>query len=652
MEQRMNKNSRLLASISFFILINATSLFAKIELPFLISDGMVVQRGEPISIWGWNDANTEITLLFAGEIKTVRSTDSGAWRIAFSAKEAGGPYELQISSGKESQTIRDILVGDVWLCSGQSNMEWILRNTENAAEEIADSGNKNIRHFKVPKSWSTAPSDKLAGGSWTAATPETVGDFTAIGYYFAKKIYAETKIPIGLIHSSWGGANIESWMSPMALGETNEAALARMQKLSADADNRAIAIKDKLSRWPNALVSSIEKADADWSAATLDESGWLEISAPILWESQGLDGVDGVIWYRKTFLLNEKHAAGGIALGVARIDDGDTTWINGHKVGTTRLYDQIRRYAVPAEFLKPGENQIAIRVEDTGGGGGIYSTADLLYVETSENEKISLAGKWKIKADKVTVSLMTDANHTPTALYNKMIYPLFGFPLKGVLWYQGESNADTVDTANRYSEQFKNLIKDWRKSWQKTDLAFYWVQLANYNSRKDTPVASPWAIVREAQTSALDLPNTGQAIIIDVGNPDDIHPRDKKTVGTRLALIALNKTYGKSDVHYQGPVLDSCKVEGSTVKLYFNNSAAKPAAKNGGNSITGFEIASADGIYQTAKALIQNNIVIVSSEAVAQPLLLRYAWNDNPEKASLIGDNGLPSGPFRLTIAK
>jgi sialate O-acetylesterase len=425
-----------------------------------------------------------------------------------------------------------------------------------------------------------------------------------------------------------------------------------MQKLSADADNRAIAIKNKLSRWPNALVSSIEKAEADWSSATLDESDWLEISAPMLWESQGFDGVDGVVWYRKTFQLSEKQASGGITLGLARIDDSDTTWINGHKVGTTRLYDQIRRYAVPAEFLKPGENQIAIRVEDTGGGGGIYSTADLLYVETSENEKISLAGKWKIKADKVTVSLMTDANHTPTALYNKMIYPLFGSPLKGVLWYQGESNADTVDAANRYSEQFKNLIKDWRRSWQKTDLPFYWVQLANYNSRKDTPTASPWAIVREAQTSALDLPNTGQAVIIDAGNPDDIHPRDKKTVGTRLALIALNKTYGKSDVRYQSPVLDTFKVEGSTVKLYFNTSAAKPAAKNGGNSILGFEIAGADGIYQAATALIQNNIVVLSSEAVAQPMFLRYAWSDNPEKASLIGDNGLPAGPFRLTIVK
>jgi sialate O-acetylesterase len=651
--QLMDSISRLIIMfIVFFCILMAPGLYAEIELPFLIGDGMVVQRGELIPIWGRGDADTEITLKFAGETRTVRSDGGGAWHTDFNAREAGGPYELRIRSGRDSRTVRDILVGDVWLCSGQSNMELVLRNTENAEKEIANSENSNIRHFGVPHTWSVAPSDRLAGGSWTVATPDTAGEFTAVGYYFAKKIHAETGVPIGLLHSSWGGSNIESWMSPRALEETDEAALGRMERLAADAERSARSIRNKLGRWPNALVDRVETADADWSAAELDESDWIEIPAPQLWEEQGFEGVDGVVWYRKTFHLDAKQAAGGIVLGLARIDDNDIAWVNSHKVGETNAYDLVRRYEAPAEFLKSGENRIAIRIEDTGGGGGIYSDPALLYVETSDGMKLSLAGPWKIKADRVTVSLMTDVNHTPTALYNKMLHPLFAFPIKGVLWYQGESNADNVEEALNYREQFQDLIKDWRKSWRKPELAFYWVQLANFNTNKDTAVSSPWAIVRDAQTAALELPNTGQAITIDVGNPNDIHPRDKKTVGTRLALIALNKTYGRSDISYSGPVLDTCKVEGADIKLSFSNSGSKLAVADGGNSVMGFEIAGADGSYKSANASIQNNTVIVSNESVKQPLAVRYAWKDNPEEANLIGGNGLPAGPFRLTISR
>ena len=613
---------------------------------------MVVQRREPIPIWGWSNTNTEIVLNFAGEKRSAISDNSGAWRTTFSPREAGGPYELHIASDRESITVRDILVGDVWLCSGQSNMEWILRNTENAAEEIANSKNSDIRHFKVPHTWALAPSERLAGGSWTAANPDSAGAFTAIGYYFAKKVNTETGIPVGLLHSSWGGSTIESWMSPEALGETNEEALGRMEQLSADAERRAKSIKDKLSRWPDALVSHVEAADSDWSSAELDESGWLEVSAPQLWESQGLEGVDGVVWYRKTFHLNENQTAGGLVLGLARIDDNDITWVNGYKVGETNAYDMVRRYDVPAKFLKSGENQIAIRIEDTGGGGGIYSDANLLYIETSDGRRLPLTGRWKIKADKVTVSMMTDANHTPTALYNKMLHPLFAFPIKGVLWYQGESNADNVEEALKYRGQFQNLIKDWRKSWRKPELAFYWVQLANFNSNHDTDAASPWAIVRDAQTAALELQNTGQAVTIDVGNPNDIHPRDKKTVGTRLALIALNKTYGRSNVSYSGPVLDTYEVEGAKVKLRFSNSTLKLAVAGGGKSVMGFQIAGADRQYKSANASILDNMVVVSNESVKQPVAVRYAWSDNPDQANLIGDNGLPAGPFELIIRR
>ena len=624
-------------------------LYAKIELPFLIGDNMVMQRREPIPVWGWSAPDTAVTLTFAGEKKTVHSDKNGAWHAVFSSKEAGGPYQLQISSGGDTRTVRDILVGDVWLCSGQSNMEWVLRNTDNAKQEIAHSGNNEIRHFKVPLTWSVAPSDRLAGGEWEIAGPDTSGEFTAVGYYFAKKVNAETGIPIGLLHSSWGGSAIEAWMSPAALGETDAMAADKMEQLVADAEQSAQSIKNKLSRWPGALVDRFKTADADWSAPDVDESDWIEISAPQLWEEDGLEGVDGVVWYRKTFHLDAKQAAAGVVLHLAKIDDNDITWVNGHKVGGTEAYNAVRRYEVPAEFLKTGDNKIAIRVEDTGGGGGIYSDAGL-YVETADGQ-LPLTGMWKVKPDKVTVTMISGINQTATALYNKMLHPLFAFPIEGVLWYQGESNADNTEEAYNYRGQFENMIKDWRKSWHKPELAFYWVQLANFKSGANTAFSSPWAIVRDAQTAALELPNTGQAITIDVGNPDDIHPRDKKTVGTRLALIALNKVYGKHDISYSGPVLKDYKVDGAKVELNFSNSGSKLAISDG-DSVNGFEIAGADRKYKPATALIQNNTVVVSNDSVEQPVAVRYAWDDNPEDANLIGSNKLSAGPFRLIISR
>lgn len=632
--------------------VSAPALYAAVELPLLISDHMIIQRQEPIRVWGRCEADTDVELELAGEKVSARSDSEGAFHAVFNLREAGGPYELKIRCGADTRTVLDILIGDVWLCSGQSNMEWILRNTQNAEAEIGNSKNSRIRHFQVPKSWAIAPSDRLAGGSWEVAGPEAAGDFTAVGYYFAKRIQSETGIPIGLLHASWGGSNIESWMSPAALGETDDAALDRMKRLMADADLKAESIKKKLSRWPGALVTGnpLERAKADWSATEVDEEDWLEISAPGLWEAQGLEGVDGVIWYRKTFRLNGRQAAGGIVLNLARIDDSDVTWVNGHKVGETGVYDQVRRYEVPAQFLKRGENRIAIRVEDTGGGGGIYSDAGLLHVETSDGGKIPLTGEWRIRADKVAVSMMTDANHTPTALYNKMIHPVLPFPIKGILWYQGESNADTMEQALLYDRQFRNLILDWRRGWSKPELAFYWVQLANFRTGRDTAHSSPWATLREAQTTALKLENTGQAITIDVGDPNDIHPRDKKTVGTRLALIALNKTYGRNEIGYSGPLYDTFTIQGSEVVLYFDQAGPDPAAAGGGNAVSGFEIAGEDGNFKPAAATIRGRNVVVSCDGVDKPAAVRYAWKDNPGEANLVGSNGLPAGPFRVFI--
>jgi len=624
---------------------------ADIDLPYLFSDGAVLQRGEAITIWGRAAANSQVSVRFAGETKNVSSDGKGLWSAEFKKHKAGGPFSLIVKSGNESRTVNDIVIGDVWVASGQSNMEFELYKADGADAEIASANNSQVREFKVPRSWAAVASDQLAGGEWHRAVAANVGNFSAVAYFFAKKLNAETHIPIGIIHSSWGGSNIESWMSPEALGKTAEETSAYVERLTAEGEAKTQAVKNKLQRWPGSVIASIDavNADADWSGADVDESDWLAIDAPSLWENQGLAGVDGVVWYRKTFQLTKAEAQHPIELGLARIDDEDITWVNGNKVGDTHVYDAVRKYQVPVNVLHAGSNTIAVRVLDTGGGGGIYSDAALLYLQTQSGRR-SLAGQWKVKADKVSVSGLDNINHVDTALYNKMMHPLFNFPVKGVIWYQGESNADNADQARHYRQQFPAMISDWRQRWQRPALPFYWVQLANFNSHNDTNEASPWAILRDAQSATLALPNTGEAIIIDVGNPNDIHPRDKSTVGDRLARIALNKTYGVHKVHYLGPIFTSATLADDDLVLTFGE-ARRLGTDDNSTEVKGFEVAGRDGQYHSVKGEIKNNKVVLQLDGIDKPTALRYAWSDNPEEANLTGDDALPAGPFMAKIS-
>ncbi len=630
------------------LLLTAGGAHAEIKLPQLLRDGAVLQRNEPIPVWGTASPGITISIEFAGKTQRVQSDKNGQWRTTFDERAAGGPFQLTISDGDELITVKDILIGDVWVASGQSNMEWPLRNTTDAEAEISSTNNKQIRHFKIPKSWAVSPVDELAGGQWLPAMQEHLPEFSGVGWYFAKRINAETAVPVGLINATWGGSNIESWMSSAALGATPQSTAARINELTAKSEQRAAVTKKTLQRWPNVVVDHVTEADADWSAANINDNDWLKIKAPGLWEKRGYEGMDGVIWYRKSFRLSEAEAARDIVLGLGRIDDNDITWINGNRVGETNAYDVARTYKVPAKFLKAGENQIAVRVEDTGGGGGIYSDAELLYLEISNGERRSLAGEWKLRPDKVTVSILDNINQTDTALYNKMLHPLFNTPIKGVIWYQGESNAGNAEEAAEYREQFKTMITDWRTRWNNPDMPFYWVQLANFNSHGDTEDASPWAILRESQTAALALENTGQAVIIDVGDAKDIHPRDKKTVGERLARIALNRTYGKDKVHFRGPVFESAQVKGDRLIVQFkHHGQLKTADKN--SVVAGFEIAGEDGKFITVEGRIKRGRVVLPLSGVT-PASLRYAWSDNPEDANLMDKEGLPAEPFRTDL--
>lgn len=644
-----------LASLVFTLLmVSYVPALAEIGLPPLISDGAVLQRNEPIPIWGTAPANTEVSVTLGNKQQSVRSDESGAWHVEFPALPAGGPLSLRVSAEGETREVKNLYIGDVWVGSGQSNMEWVLRKAQRGAAEIAAADIPEVRHFKVPLTWSAAPENELAGGEWHPATQERKGEFSAVSYFFAKKIHNETGIPIGLIGTNWGGSAIEAWMSPQALGKSLQQTQSSINVLVAESEKQTTELRRTLQQWPDTLTDTtaseaIELADADWSAAQLITDDWLTLEAPALWEQQGFPGVDGVVWYRKTFTLDESEAAKPAELNLARIDDNDTTWINGHRVGSTEGYDIRRQYTVPAEYLQAGENTVAIRVEDAGGGGGIYSSPELLTLETGGGKSVRLAGSWKIKADKVVISPVANVNHVDTALYNKMLYPLYRSPVKGVIWYQGESNADNLQEARQYEQQFQALIRDWREGWQQPEMPFYWVQLANFDSGSNTKEGKPWAVVREAQTAALALPNTGQAITIDIGNPNDIHPRDKRTVGQRLAQIALNKTYGKNDVHYRGPHFSEVEINENAMVVEFES--AKPLAVSGNDkTVQGFEVVTKDGTVQHAEGTVKKSSVILQLDQPKEVAEVRYAWDDNPEDANLMDTSGLPAEPFRTNV--
>lgn len=615
-----------------------------LELPYLIGDGMVVQRNEAIPVWGWAVPGSTIKVTFNKQGKTAIADSSGKWQVSFPKQEAGGPFALSIEGDGKSFSFKDIWVGDVWVLSGQSNMEWPLRTTENAAQAITAAKDKMIRHFKVPRSWASEPAQQLAGGEWQVTSPEVAGSFSAVGYYFAQHVRKEVDVPIGLLNSTWGGSKIEAWMDAPLLGLDAQASKNKLIALAEEEAKLAEEIKQRIAQWPGALDANYEMASADWSAPAQDESDWVKITAPELWEQQEFAGLDGVAWYRKHFTLNKDQTLRNLELGLARIDDHDITYINGHKVGETEIYNELRQYIIDRKYLRAGDNVIAIRVLDTGGGGGLWSEPELLYLH-GHRVDMSLAGEWLFKVDKGDVMLASDRNHTPTALYNKMLHPLFQVPVKGVLWYQGESNATEADQAFVYRDQFSAMIKDWRKKWRKTELPFYWVQLANFISGEDTKDVSPWAVLRESQTEVLSLPNTGMAVTIDVGNPGDIHPRDKQTVGKRLALHALKNDYGKSELNVQGPTFSKAEVKDNIVTVTF--ASASKLRKAGGKTLQGFELAGADGVWHPAKAKIKKRSVILSSTKVTSPVAVRYAWSDNPEHANLSDAEGLPALPFR-----
>ncbi len=621
-------------------------LYANVSLPKIFGDNMVLQRNKPIPVWGWAVPGEKVTVGLEGQTATATADGKGKWTVTLKQTAAGGPYQLTVK-GTNNITFNNVMVGEVWICSGQSNMEMPIEGwgkINNYEQEIANANYPMIRHFKVPNAISSLPKEDITGGEWKVCSPATAGDFTAAGYFFARELYNKLKVPVGLLNTSWGGTIVETWTSHEAFENSPEfkSMIAGMPLLNLDSlvKQKAAAANQLIEAWQG---SSNNQNTSLWKEANMDDNNWHQIHVPGLWSEAPLSAIDGVVWMRKTVNVPAEDAGKKGVLQLATIDDNDSTYINGTLVGGTNGYNVKRKYDVPAGLLQAGKNVIAVRVEDTGGGGGIYGDSNEVKLTIGEHT-LSLTGNWRAQIEKTNIKISVGPNDFPTLLFNAMVNPLIPFAMRGVIWYQGESNADR---AYQYRKAFPLLINDWRSRWHEGAFPFYFVQLASFNSGGgNSAKGSKWAELREAQTQTLSLPNTGMAVTTDIGNATDIHPKNKQDVGKRLAAIALHNVYGENNI-YSGPAFQSMKQDGQNVIVTFTNAGSGLMIKSGENKLDGFEIAGADKIFHPAMATIKGNTVVVHSDDVATPVAVHYGWADFAGADNLFNKEGFPAAPFR-----
>ncbi|MDR2556939.1 MAG: sialate O-acetylesterase, partial [Bacteroidales bacterium] len=594
------------------------------------------------------------------------------------AHNAGGSYQIVIKTDDTTITLNDILFGDVWVCSGQSNMELPVYRVLPLYKYI--DANPNIRQFLVPQTYNfLSPQNDFASGQWVRATPESIMDFTAVGYFFATELYRKYNVPVGLINNALGGSPVESWISEDSLKQYpalyQEAVRYKNQSMI---DSIIAADKIRSDAWHSELYKEDKGSGAvPWYSENLDTGDWSKINIPGYWN----EDVNGVVWFRKTIDIPSELAGKSALLLLGAIVDADDVYVNGKWVGNTTYMYPPRRYNVPENLLKSGNNEITVRVVSRIGRGGFvedkyyglefddndYSAglADAAHLTDAAGSmdladsadsaadkvikpivRINLNGEWlyKIGAEKEALQPETFIRWKPACLYNAMLAPLLNYTVKGVIWYQGESN---TARANDYKKEFTTLINDWRSKWNQGDFPFLYVQLSNYMQAYDKPTESDWAVLRESQTNTLFVPNTAMAVTIDIGEWNDIHPLNKKDVGKRLALAAEKIAYGL-DIEYSGPVYKSMEIKDGKIILSFTHADNGLMAKGG--ELKEFAVAGADGKFVWAKAKIEGSKVVVWNDAVARPVSVRYAWADNPQNANLYNVEGLPAVPFRASL--
>jgi sialate O-acetylesterase len=621
---------------------------AAVKLPKLFTDGMVLQRDKAITVWGWADPKEKVSVTLNKQVKSAVTDKSGKWSLTLGAESAGGPYILTVR-GKNTIAVNDVLIGEVWICSGQSNMEmpiggWGLIN--NYQQEIAEANYPQIRQFAVPKKVSLEPQTDVEGEGWKVCNSANAPAFSAVAYFFARDLYNELKVPVGLINTTWGGTMVETWTSREAYENSPEfkEMISRLPKvdLAALQKERAAQATVKLNKLQGGPAKPEEIKT--WNQPSFNDNNWGILNAPGVWEEQELGELDGIVWLRKTIEISAADAGKKAVIELAMIDDKDESYVNGKLIGSTAVYNAKRVYEIPAGILTTGKNVIAVRITDGGGGGGIYGDAADLKLTIGSNV-IPLNGKWTYRIERISQEQAgVTPNSYPTLLFNGMINPLIPYTVRGAIWYQGETNAGR---SYEYRKSFPLMISDWRQRWKLGDFPFYFVQLASFRANNgDSEKGSGWAELREAQLQTLSLPNTGMAVTTDIGDTKDIHPKNKQDVGKRLAAIALNQTYSKANA-FSGPVYQSFEANGDQITVTFSHADNGLTVKDKYGYVKGFEIAGADQKFYYATATIVGNKVVVKSPNVKQPVAVRFGWADDAVDDNLYNKEGLPAGPFR-----
>ena len=610
----------------------------------LFCESAVLQQGIPLPVWGTADEGEKVTVTLAGQAVSTVARD-GKWSVRLAPLPAGGPHVLTIV-GKNRIEITDVLIGEVWVCGGQSNMERQLglragqQPIKDWQAEAAAADFPQIRHFGVTQRLAVEPQTSVEG-RWLVCTPQNAPEFTAVGFFFARALHLARGTPVGLIHSSWGGTPAEAWTSREGVLRIPEVAgsVARLDNFAKDPVGARANYQRSLDRW-FAEIDPGSAANAPWSAASFDSDAWPTMRLPVFWENAGMADFDGVVWFRRVIDVPDSWVGGDVELHLGAIDDIESTWLNGQFVGNTFFWKTPRVYRVPAGMLKAGRNVVAVRVLDTGGNGGLWGGEDAMRLVRADDpaQSILLEGDWRYKTSVFSHNAppppanITASSGTPTVLYNGMIAPLQPYGIRGVIWYQGEANAYK---SSIYRRLFPNLVADWRRTWGQGEFPFLYVQIAPF---KEMPPE-----IREAQRLSLaEIPNAAMAVTIDVGDANDIHPTDKKPVGERLALAARVLAHGEK-IAYSGPLFAALRIEGSRAVLTFTHVGGGLEARGG--ELTGFTISGTDRVFHPARARIVGDTVEVFSDAVSGPAAVRYGWANVPE-GNLFNHAGLPASPF------
>jgi sialate O-acetylesterase len=620
--------------------------FGQLRLSAIFNDHMILQRDKPVKIWGAAKPGDNVTVLIEKTKGTTAADKNGKWMVTLPSFKAGGPYIMTVKTKNEIKIFPDVLFGEVWLCSGQSNMQFRVKQAINAKYEIHRANNPKIRQLNIPNKLSFQPEEFIDSAQWILSAPETTGDFTAVGYFFAREVFEKLHVPIGLIYDNWGGSNVESWISKNdMLGSDELRAYARQMSGSWDQTNARIENQLHTKLIESSNTDKPDTTEEDFLKPDYSFSGWMKTSAPGDLDWNGLPAYRGQAYMMKSVWIDSIQTQLPSVLSLGTADIRFSVFLNGKQLIVPDSKDIL--IPLSSHTWQPGNNILLVKIGDRQVSDrmtiGIHGSSDLLYVDF-DGEKISLADEnWKV------LPLLDRPHHfiewmnnEGTIIYNAMIHPVIPLSIRGVLWYQGEAN---VDHAFEYGKTFPLMIRSWRKEWN-DDFPFLFVQLASFGMNESSNAGSKWAEIRESQTKALALPKTGMAVTTDVGEPKDIHPKNKQDVGHRLAAIALNDVYDLPQT-CSGPVFKSAVFSNGKAILSFNSIGKGLISKNKYGALLGFEIAGADRRFYFARAFIRGDQVEVTSDSVLNPVAVRYGWSSAPVEINLYNAEGFPASPFR-----